>query len=297
VAGLGLVLSGGGLYGAAHVGVLEVLEELDITPDFVVGTSAGALVGGLWAAGLNAARLADVTRQLGPLDLPFDWRAVSAALVRRRGLPDRVISDGPLARRLAGLVGPLTVRATPRPCWITATSLTRRRLVVFGPPFTPPPADPLHRLVSWPDDVPLVTAMRASIAVPGMFRPVVVGDDVLVDGGVLDDYPVDVALALGATRIIGVRIRERRDAHRAAPDPPHILTAAVESLSLMLEEASLLRSRLVREHFPVPTVELAVSVAGIGVTDFDRLPALMERGRDLARRHARALRELAVDNA
>jgi NTE family protein len=171
-------------------------------------------------------------------------------------------------------------------------SLTRRRLVVFGPPITPPPADPLHRLVPWPTDVPLMTAMRASIAVPGLFRPVVVDGDVLVDGGVLDDYPVDVAVAAGATHVIGVRIRERRDGTPGHADLPNILAAAVESLSLMLEETAGLRSRLVRERFPIAHVELPVSVAGIGVTDFGELPRLMTIGREVAKRHAEAIRRL-----
>src|SRR5579875_1068901 len=137
---LALVLSGGGIYGAAHVGVMAALEELGIVPDMVVGTSAGSLVGGVYAAGHPAGTLLKLARELSPRDVPLDWKSILSAILRRRHLPDRVLNPDPLLRKTESLVGRLTVRATKIPCYITATSLTARRVVVFGPPLQ---VDPL----------------------------------------------------------------------------------------------------------------------------------------------------------
>jgi NTE family protein len=292
---LGLVLSGGGLFGAAHVGVLEGLAALGVTPDLVVGTSAGALVGGLWAAGVPARDLHAITAELTGNELPFDWRGVAHALLQRRGLPDRIISDRPLYRRLEALVGSIPVDETARPVWITATSLTSRRVVLFGRHLEAPLIDTGTWAVHpWPHPVPLVTAMRASIAVPGLFRPVVLGGEVLVDGGVLNDYPLDVALLAGATRYIGVRILDRTGDTLAAHEPPDVLSAAVKGLSLLLEEAAALRSRLVEDRFRVPGIELAVSAAGIGMTDFLQLGRLIELGRQQVEAHREEILGLAT---
>lgn len=292
---LGLVLSGGGLYGAAHVGVLEGLEELDIHPDFVVGTSAGALVGGLWASGVGPAQLHDFTTSLGPRDLPLDWRSISHSLVGRRSLPDRIISDGPLARKLSGWVGAVTVRTTKTPCYIVATSLNRSRAVVFGPRLAMTPEwESRFQLTSWAGDISLLSAMRASIAVPGLLCPLVVDGEVLVDGGVVDDYPLDVAIVAGATRIIGVRIQDRSLDGSHQKDAPDILSTAVKSLSLMLEGSSWVRRSWVTEQFGVTSVEIPVSVSGIGVAEFSSLATLIDRGLVETRRRAQDLRAMAA---
>lgn len=292
---LGLVLSGGGLYGAAHVGVLQGLQELGIRPDFVVGTSAGALVGGLWASGMSPARLHEFTMSLGPRDLPLDWRSISHSLVGRRALPDRVISDAPLARKLVACVGAMTTRTTEAPCYIVATSLNHRRAAVFGPALTMTPEwTSRFGLCSWASDIPLVTAMRASIAVPGLFRPVMLDAHLLVDGGVVDDYPMDVAIVAGATRIIGVRIQDRSLDVTHETAMPDILSTAVKSLSLMLEDSSWVRRSWVTEQFGVTSVEIPVSVSGIGVAEFSGLATLIDRGLTETRLRAQDLRAVAA---
>jgi NTE family protein len=288
---LGLVLSGGGVYGFLHVGVLQGLAELGIVPDFAVGTSAGALVAGLWAAGYDADRLVAMAHTLETGDLPIDWRHISHQLVRRRRLPDHLVSVEPLMAKVASWVEGLTVRTLPRRCWITATSLTRRRGVVFGPPLVP--AGPPMAVEAWPEDVPLATAIRASIAVPGLFRPVRVGGEWLVDGGVVDDYPVDVAVFAGATRLIGVMIEDRA-AEWTAAETPDLFTTALKSLTLMLEDAAGTRRELVARTFGVRAVELRLAVEGQGLIDFRQRDQLIALGLEAARARADALRRLAA---
>lgn len=289
---LALVLSGGGIYGAAHVGVLAALDELGITPDFVVGTSAGSLVGGVYAAGQPARTILKLARELSPKDVPLDWKSILAAVIRRRHLPDRVLNPDPLLRKAEGLIGNLTVRATKIPCYITATSLTARRVVVFGPSLA---VDPLSedalKLVPWPDDVPLLTAMAASTAVPGLFRPVWLGGHWLVDGGVLDDYPLDVAVLAGATRVIGVYIDDRGTT-LAGEESPHIISTAGSSLNLLLNDSTWVRRHFVAERFGIPRVEVPIPVSGLALTDFHQIPRLIELGMSETLRLEESLRKL-----
>lgn len=291
---LALVLSGGGIYGAAHVGVLSALEELNIVPDIVVGTSSGSLVAGAYAAGQPVDTLIKLTESLTARDVPLDWRAILAAVIRRRHLPDRLLNPAPLLKKAEELVGSMSIRGARMPCYITATSLTARRVIVFGPPLI---VDPLSedalKLLPWPEDVPIMTAMAASTAVPGLFRPVRLRDHWLVDGGVLDDYPLDVAVLAGATRIIGVYIEDPGSA-RDEDATPHIISTAGSSLNLLLNDSSWVRRHLVAERFGTPRVEVPIPVAGLSLTDFHQIPRLIEIGVSQTLRLQEPLRRLAV---
>jgi NTE family protein len=292
---LALVLSGGGIYGAAHVGVVSALEEMGIVPDLVVGTSAGSLVAGVWAAGYGSSVLTRMTLDLSARDVPVDWRAMLRSVLRRGHWPDRVMNPEPLLRKAETLIGRLSVRTAPRPCYITATSLTARRVMVFGPPLQ---EDSLSgdalKVESWPVDVPIVTAMAASTAVPGLFRPVFLDGHWLVDGGVMDDYPLDVAVMAGATRAIGVYIDDRGAALTDPRDPPHIITTAGASLNLLLNDSSWVRRHLVAERYGIPRVEIPIPVTGMGLTDFRQIPTLIARGVEETRKRAEALERLAA---
>lgn len=211
---IGLVLSGGGARGSAHVGVLRVLEELRIPIDFVVGTSMGAIVGGLYAYGLSPAELEANLVRTGR---PTDWRyllsdgAGRQDLVFRRKEDERRfltrlrvgVRDGGLAFPKGLLQGQnlevelrsLTLGAhdlqsfddLPLPFRCLAVDIDRGTDVVL-------------------DRGSLPDAMRASMSLPGIFAPVRIGGLELVDGGLLNNVPVDVARALGAEVLIVVDI-------------------------------------------------------------------------------------------
>jgi len=172
---LGLALPSGAARGAAHVGVLLALEEAGLAVDVVAGTSAGALIGGAWAAGVPAAEIADrILAARWP-----DFAAVTPSA--RLGLLD----TGPMLGNLAGLLGDARIEELPITFGAVVTELisTRPRLVTTGP---------------------LVEAILASAAVPGLFPPVLLGGRRCLDGGVLSPHPVWAARALGADRVIGV---------------------------------------------------------------------------------------------
>jgi NTE family protein len=177
----GLALSGGGAYGAAHVGVLQELAARGIRPGIVTGTSSGALVAAAYAAD---APLEAIERAV----LEFRWNAIAGmSLSPRWGLLDA----GALTDAVQRLFGrdPL-IEDLPRRFAAVATDVRTRRAVVI-------------------DSGPLSLALRATIAVPGLLPPVRRGRQVLMDGGMVDNVPVSAARQLGAASVIVVRLHAK----------------------------------------------------------------------------------------
>lgn len=177
----GLALSGGGAYGAAHVGVLQELAERGIRPGIVTGTSSGALVAAAYAADVSAEEIERAARA-------FRWNSIARmSLTPRWGLLDAgALTD---AVRLFFGEDPL-IEDLPRRFAAVATDLGTRRSVVI-------------------DSGPLSVALRATIAVPGLLPPVRRGRQVLMDGGMLDNVPVSAARQLGASSVIVVRLHAK----------------------------------------------------------------------------------------
>lgn len=175
---LGLALGGGGGKGTAHIGVLQVLEELDVPIDLVVGSSAGGAVAVLYAAGLSFDQIREIFR--------------STAL-RRIAVPDptRMGLIGQRRREeiLRLLLGDRTFADLRLPCAVMATDLVSGRPVMI-------------------DEGPLVEALLATTALPPIFPPVLRDEMVLADGGILNNLPVDAAQALGAGRVIAVELND-----------------------------------------------------------------------------------------
>lgn len=207
---IGLVLSGGGARGLAHVGVLKVLERAQVPVDVIAGTSMGAIIGGLYASGMTA-------EQLEAELLKVDWDAVFSnrvgrpLLSQRRKEEDFEISpvleigmrDGELraplgaisGRGLESLLRRYTLPARevrdfdrlPIPFRAVATDMETGQAVVIGA------GD-------------LAAAMRSSMSVPGVFAPTELDGRILGDGGLVDNLPVEVARRMGAQVLIVVNI-------------------------------------------------------------------------------------------
>lgn len=175
---IGLALGGGGALGAAHVGVLQVLAEHRILPQIVTGTSAGALVGAAYAAGLPMRTIERAVREAS-------WGTFGRfTLAPRLGLLD----TSALAETITALGGDPLIEELPRRFGAVATEMRTRREVVLT-------------------EGPLYEALRASIAVPGIFPPVIRGREVLMDGGIAANLPIAAARQMGATAVIAVRLR------------------------------------------------------------------------------------------
>lgn len=207
---IGLVLGGGGARGFAHVAVLRELERQHVPIDCIAGTSMGALVGGLYASGLSAEA---IEREMRALDWPrmFNDRLERPQRSFRRKRDDDlalvpgkpgignegiklaagVLSGERVMLLLERLTQPVATRADfdalPIPYRAVATDLNTGAAVVLG-------------------EGNLAQAMRASMSIPGLFKPVILGDRVLVDGGLANQLPVDVVRAMGADIVIAVDV-------------------------------------------------------------------------------------------
>ncbi|MHB1327395.1 MAG: patatin-like phospholipase family protein, partial [Gemmatimonadales bacterium] len=233
-----LVLSGGGVKGVAHIGVLEAFDRIGFRPDLIVGTSIGAIVGGLYASGYSARQIDSLTRALPLADIvrPFrvtapdawDDRLPLVFMVRgRKGfeLQTGVVDESrPNARLNAALLrGNLIARGDfdrlPIPFRAVATDLRNRATVVIR-------------------DGDLARAVRASSAVPLVFPPVVIDSAVLVDGGLSANIPIAEARQAGADRVIVVDVTARLSAD-LDPESPFGLAEQLIGFLFNQAEASL----------------------------------------------------------
>src|ERR1035437_5098777 len=175
---IGLVLGGGAAKGFAHIGVIKALEAQGIAPDLVIGTSAGALVGALYAAGKSGF-------ELQALAIPFNEGQVSDWVLPDRGM----IKGDALAKFINATVDNRPLEKLPRKFGVVATDLASGEPVVFRTGDTG-------------------TAVRASSSVPGLFQPVLIRGHEYVDGGLSSPVPVRFAHQMGATFVIAVDISD-----------------------------------------------------------------------------------------
>ncbi|HEX4899573.1 MAG TPA: patatin-like phospholipase family protein [Pyrinomonadaceae bacterium] len=176
---IALVLGGGAAKGFAHIGVIKALESHAITPDIIIGTSAGSVVGALYAGGYNGFDLQRVA-------LSMDEGTVSDWVLPNRGF----IKGESLQKFVNNAVQNRPIEALNRTLAVVATDLQSGELVVFERGDTG-------------------MAVRASSSVPGIFRPVMINGREYVDGGLVSPVPVKTARDLGADIVIAVDISDR----------------------------------------------------------------------------------------
>jgi len=288
---IGLVLGGGGAKGAAHIGVLRVLEELRVPVDCVTGTSMGALVGGTFASGLPP-------EQIEKAVLAINW----ARTVGTEGLRDRT----PIQRKLAGITytnnldlgikgGSITTGGGLLKTQdiedvirgLVATARQTRDFDHLPIPFRAVATDMLAGEMVVLDSGDLSVAMRASMAVPGAFSPVVLGQRVLSDGGMMRNLPVDIARDLCADVVIAVSL--------ASPPPKagdllSALALAGRSLDVMIDANQKAQIASLTEQ----DVSIVVPMGDIGSAAFDRVPDAVPLGREAALKMKDQLSRLAV---
>ena len=164
---IGLALGAGGAKGISHIAFLQALDELGVRPAVIAGTSIGAVIGGFYAAGVSGARMEQIVKEIGFRDLykiVLDFSILSqSAIFKGKGIEDFLSREIP-ARTFEEVEIPLKV---------VATNFWDRRPVVFA-------------------SGSLITAIRASMAMPVVFEPVLLHDMVLVDGGAVNPLPYDL---------------------------------------------------------------------------------------------------------
>ncbi len=293
---VGVVLSGGGAKGMAHIGVLKVLERAGIPVDVITGTSMGSIIGGLYAIGYNAGSLDSVVRRqdwsyvitdkedlrnlsLSDRSKRFTYVFSTALSLRRKA------SDGGLikGKNLAELFGQLCAGYTDSldfsrdlkiPFACVATNIIDNSEVDFHSGRLP-------------------QAMRASMAIPAAFAPVRLGDMVLVDGGLKNNYPADIARQMGADIIIGVTVQGK----------PKTADEIKGTLGVLGQIVDVNCKNKVEENLALTDLHLQVNTTGYNTASFNAtaIDTLIRRGEEEAMHHwddlLRLKQEIGIDDS
>ena len=292
---VGLVLGGGGARGAAHIGVLEVLERLRVPVDCVAGTSMGGLVAGAYAAGLSPAVMREELAKADWDDLFHDDPSFSQQNFRkkvldRRFLPASETGVGPdglkyqtgvvtgqkiklFFNQLVGdYLGEREIDRLPLPLSIIATDIVQGQRVVFR-------------------SGSLTTAMRASMSVPGLMSPVEINGEKLVDGGLVDNVPIGEARSrCQADVVIAVNVGSPL---LKAEDISGLLSISVQMVNILTEQ------NVTRSLATLKATDIYIKpdLEGISAGDFKRTSETADRGVQAAESVADRLRLLAVSES
>ena len=302
---VGLVLSGGGAKGMSHIGALKIIEELGIPIDYVVGTSIGSIIGGIYALGYSADEMDSLVRaqdwnllmkdQISRRDVSYmnkkeqDQFILTIPFMNRKMLSQEAeagarTSGGLLKNMPSALVegqnlnqlftklsvgyqDDVDFNTLPIPFACVAVDLNTKEEVVF------------HR-------GNIVTAIRSSMSIPGYFAPVPYGDKYLVDGGMLNNLPVDVVKKMGADYVITIDLhhfkKEKTDTQQTIP----------EMVSTML---SIMNGEKYQSGRAASDIIIEPNTSAYGVLAFDEksVDALVDSGLVAAQRVMPQLQSLA----
>lgn len=238
---IGLALGGGAARGFAHIGVIQVLEEAGIRPALVAGTSAGSLVAALYASGKSGAELAALAGSMDEAAIA-DWSFPGRGLIRGEAL----------ARFVREQTGGRTIETMRMPLGIVATDLDSGAPILFRIGDTG-------------------VAVRASSAVPAVFRPVRIGSREYVDGGLTSPVPVRFARQMGAELVIAVDITQ-------APDGAD----TGDMMSVLLQTFSIMARSITQFEMRDADVALRPHLQGVASIDFAARNQSIQAGRDAA---------------
>ena len=278
---VGVALSGGGAKGMAHIGVLKVLERAGIPVDIVTGTSMGSIIGGLYSIGYNANALDSMVRVQ-------DWAYL---ISDREDLRNQSLSDrkkqytylfttekpaGKSNRDRGGLIqGKHLSELFHRVCTGYTDSLDFSKDLPI--PFACVATDIMTNTEVVFHQGRLPQAMRASMAIPAAFSPVRIGNMVLVDGGMRNNYPADIAREMGADIVIGVTLSGK---HKTADD----ITGAMSVIGQIIDVNCINKYD---ENIAITDLHMNVDPHGFGTVSFtpDAIDSLIRYGEEEAMRH------------
>jgi NTE family protein len=282
---IGIALGGGGAKGLAHIGVIKVLEEHGIFPHLISGTSIGALIGALYLLRGNIHAVEEYA-------MSFESSTLYPYLAPRPS-SSGLISEKRIQTFLNGLLGDKRIEDLDRPFYCPATDIRRGREVLF-------------------DRGSLQQAVRASISIPVIFKPVLLRKSYLVDGGLINPVPVDILKKNGADFTIAVNVitqrplrpRRRKKANAKeklllarlddflsrklisgrADEEPNLIEAFLSTIEIMQEK--LIAARLKND---APDVIIHVDTQDFKLFEFYRPAAIISRGEETARREIKTV--------
>ena len=288
---IGLVLGGGGALGLAHVGVLRALEEMRIPVDCIAGTSMGAIVAGLYASGMSPDEIEEALTTLDWWDIMKDQTPYRDLDFRRKEESGRYLMDLELGLQGLRILFPHGLAAGQKfNNFMQTLTLNAAGIADFDHlniPYRAVATDLRNGRPVVLSRGNLGTAMRASMAVPGVFTPVEMDGDVLVDGGLVNNLPVDQAEAMGADAVIAVdvgattaRAQQQGDFH---------------SLGEILGRTYTIMQRTKDEgRRQAADILIEPELVGFSPGDFHRAAELIPRGTEAAEAQSSALARLSV---
>ena len=207
---LGLALGGGATLGAAHIGVLKALEEMSIDVHCIAGTSIGAYIAALYAFGVSPSDIEDEISGLNWLDIS------SFSLVK---LKFGLLANDKLGDSIRNLLGDVSVEDAPTPLAILATDIAEGKRAVLT-------------------EGSVSQAVMASTCVPGIFAPVEIGDQMLVDGGLVENVPISPLKKLGANLTVGVDLSGNRSYRK----PDDLIDVLINAIDIAIDNATRLQT-------------------------------------------------------
>uniref|UniRef100_A0A7C4TD11 PNPLA domain-containing protein n=1 Tax=candidate division WOR-3 bacterium TaxID=2052148 RepID=A0A7C4TD11_UNCW3 len=261
---LGLVLGGGAAKGYAHIGVIKLLEELNIKPQIVVGASMGTLIGGFYVKNYSAQQMADIA-------LKIDKKKKKELF--KIHLSKRGFIDGRnLTKFLMKYLGNTKIEELPVKYASVATDIEENSEIVI-------------------DRGDLVQAIRSAIAIPVVFTPNKYKGRVLIDGGFINPLPVDVAKMLGAKKIIAVNVLPKFEYPRIEISPVNSSGKSYNIKEIFIKSFYLISSRLIDYEIERLNGGLLINIdtTSIGMSQFEKAKEAIEIGYRQAQRYKKEL--------
>jgi NTE family protein len=285
---IGLALSGGGALGLAEIGVIQWMEENQIPVDRIAGTSMGSIIGAMYATGMSPAEIQEFAEQMD-WDEAFRPEPVYTQLSYRRKQDRRdFLIEAPLGLK-HGLSGPNGYNSGQGVGLLLDRIAFPESGVSFDDlpiPFRCVATDMLSGEGVVLSEGPLAQAVRASMAIPGVFTPVEIKGRVLADGGMVQNIPVETVLDMKADAVIAVELRLPASDVKDLETLTGVLSRAVEVMITQNEHRSLALAK----------ATVTIGTNGFAVTDYPRVRELVELGRQSAAAQSAALLPYAIQD-
>ena len=286
---VGLVLGGGGALGMSHIGVLKVLEEERVPIDYICGTSMGAIIGGLYASGMSPDEIQAFLQGLDWDNVMSDETPRRELYFRRKLENQRYLFKMGLGKEGiklgTGLAAGQKFNNLLQYEVQRSASITNYNELPI--PYRAVATDLLAGKPYVMDGGNLARSMRASMAVPGAFSAVEIDGRVLVDGGIVDNLPVDVAKEMGADIVIAVDVGAKND--KVDPEELEQMTGILSrTYTIMRRPPQLVQ-------FRQADIGIQPQLDDMMASEFARVAEFVPRGVAAAQEHIEAIRGLAVD--
>lgn len=281
---IGLALSGGGAKGLAHVGVLEVIDDIGLKVDFVTGTSMGSIMGALYAIGFSGDSIHKIAASeewdlLLSNKIPLEALTPDERLEYDKYLAEVYFEKGRLSIPSGLIDGQLLNLELTH---LTNSVHDKKKFSEFPIPFKCMGANIETGQVVVMDSGNIVDAMRSSMAIPSVFTPVWYNNTLLVDGGVVHNFPVSDAIEMGATIVIGVNVSTAI----ARAEDLNSLTSILFQTIFMAENTDFQKQRSMANYLIEP------NLTKYGISDFDQADSIIAAGRREGEKYREVLRSL-----